>query len=69
MKPLETSEGLAIDMFKSLDVKEQLILGLASKSATSCKPSEPVIESVETSAGVSADEDDAMDYFKKLAQD
>ena len=31
--------------------------------------SEPVIESVETSAGVSADEDDAMDYFKKLAQD
>ena len=30
---------------------------------------EPVIESVETSAGVSADEDDAMDYFKKLAQD
>ena len=30
---------------------------------------EPVIESVETSAGVSAYEDDAMDYFKKLAQD
>ena len=30
---------------------------------------EPVIASVETSAGISADEDDAMDYFKKLAQD
>ena len=30
---------------------------------------EPVIESVETSAGVSSDEVDAMDYFKKLAQD
>ena len=31
---------------------------------------EPVIESAEVSAGVSASsEDDAMDYFKKLAQD
>ena len=37
---------------------------------TASTASEPVIESAEVSAGVSASsEDDAMDYFKKLAQD
>jgi hypothetical protein len=36
---------------------------------TASTASEPVIESAEVSAGTSADEDDAMDYFKKLAQD
>ena len=37
---------------------------------TASTASEPVIESADTSAGVSASsEDDAMDYFKKLAQD
>ena len=36
---------------------------------TASTVSEPVIESAEVSAGTSADEDDAMDYFKKLAQD
>jgi hypothetical protein len=37
---------------------------------TASTVSEPVIESAEVSAGVSASsEDDAMDYFKKLAQD
>ncbi len=37
---------------------------------TDSTASEPVIESAEVSAGVTASsEDDAMDYFKKLAQD
>ena len=37
---------------------------------TASTASEPVIESAEVSAGVTASsEDDAMDYFKKLAQD
>ena len=37
---------------------------------TASTASEPVIETAEVSAGVSASsEDDAMDYFKKLAQD
>jgi hypothetical protein len=36
---------------------------------TASTASEPVIESAEVSAGTSAEEDDAMDYFKKLAQD